>query len=75
MLPEKLAYDLTRRKNSTLQEWFYKKARKSPEKVRAKLLSLLCKELDQDEIDAHFLTLTLEEFLRFAEGAGIQVHG
>ncbi len=54
VLPEKLAYDLTRKKNSALQEWMYRRIRANPAKAKAKLLGLLRKELDDGEVAEHF---------------------
>ncbi len=55
VLPEKLAYDLTRRKNVALQQMIYKRTRTAPQKVKDKLLSLVRKELGPDyDIDTHF---------------------
>ncbi|MGI9643787.1 MAG: flavin-containing monooxygenase [Ilumatobacteraceae bacterium] len=54
VLPDKLAYDLTRKKNSALQEWMYRRVRAKPAKAKAKLLGLLRKELDDDEVAEHF---------------------
>ena len=41
VLPDKLAYDLTRRKNVALQQFFYGRTRKQPEKVKAQLIGLV----------------------------------
>lgn len=55
ILPEKTAYAITRRKNIRLQQYGYKMTRTQPEKMRAKLLALLRKELPADyPIDRDF---------------------
>ena len=41
VLTDKLAYDLTRRKNVALQQFFYGRTRKQPEKVKAQLIGLV----------------------------------
>jgi len=53
-LPTKAAYRLTRRKNSALQEWMYKRIRKDPAKAKEQLLGLVEKELGEDEVAEHF---------------------
>jgi len=45
LLPEKLAYRLVRWKNIRFQQYIYRQTRKSPDKVRQKLLKLARKEL------------------------------
>jgi len=55
VLPEKAAYSLTRTKNVTLQQWFYKQTRTQPAKVKARLLGMVRKELGPDyDVDKHF---------------------
>ena len=54
VLPEKLAYAITRKKNIALGEMFYKQTRTKPEKVKQKLLGLTRKELGDDVVDEHF---------------------
>ncbi len=54
-LPAKLAYRLTRLKNTTMQQIVYKKTRTEPEKVKAQLLGLVRAELGPDyDVDTHF---------------------
>ena len=54
VLPDSLAYTLTREKNRRFTEMIYNRTRTKPEKVREKLLKELGKHLPQDQIDAHF---------------------
>ncbi len=55
VLPEKIAYAITRWKNIRFQQTVYRKTRTHPEKVRKKLLDMLRKELPPDyDIDSHF---------------------
>lgn len=54
VLPDNLAYTLTREKNRRFTEMIYNRTRTKPEKVREKLLKELAKHLPQDQIDAHF---------------------
>jgi monooxygenase len=54
-LPERVAYDLTRWKNTRLQEWLYRTTRTDPDKVKAGLLHMVRKELGRDyDVDTHF---------------------
>lgn len=54
-LPERMAYRLTRLKNTTMQQIIYKKTRTEPEKVKAQLLGLVRAELGPDyDVDTHF---------------------
>ena len=54
-LPERMAYRLTRLKNTTMQQIIYKKTRTEPEKVKAQLLGLVRAELGADyDVDTHF---------------------
>jgi monooxygenase len=55
VLPEKTAYRVTRWKNVTMQQLFYKRSRAQPEKVKAKLLGLVRRELGPEyDVDKHF---------------------
>lgn len=54
VLPNKVAYALTRRKNVRMSGLVYKRSRSSPKKVKAKLLDLLSEELPRDLIEDHF---------------------
>ena len=54
VLPDGLAYDITRWKNATMGEFFYKQTRSRPDKVRDKLLKLVKKELSDDLVAEHF---------------------
>ena len=54
-LPERVAYDLTRRKNTRLQELLYHRTRTAPDKVKALLLKLVRRELGEEyDVDTHF---------------------
>src|SRR3954451_20194185 len=54
VLPDKLAYDLTRRKNVAFQQWFYGNCRKHPEKNKQRLIGLTRKALPGVDVDTHF---------------------
>ena len=55
ILPENLAYSLIRWKNIRFQQFIYRQTRKSPDKVRRKLLKLAQKEVGPDcDFDTHF---------------------
>ena len=54
ILPDKVAYAITRQKNIRLGEMFYKQTRTRPAKVKKKLLDLSRKELDPKIVDEHF---------------------
>ena len=54
VLPDSMAYELTRRKNTGLQQFMYKRMRDKPEQAIEKLLGLLADQLPADQIDAHF---------------------
>ena len=55
ILPEKMAYAITRWKNIRFQQFIYRQTRKAPEKVRNKLLKLARKELGPDcDFDTNF---------------------
>jgi len=53
-LPERWAYAITRFKNTQLQNFFYKRTRTRPEKVKATLLDRVRKELGDEYTDKHF---------------------
>ena len=53
LLPERLAYRITRWKNTRLQHWLYRRTRSAPQKVRQQLLKRVRRELG-DEAMAHF---------------------
>ena len=55
VLPEQVAYGITRWKNARLAETVYNKTRTDPDTVRDKLLHLVRKELGDDyDVDQHF---------------------
>ncbi len=55
VLPNKLAYDLTRRRNVWRGEMIYEKTRSSPDKIKKLLLDGVRKELgDNYDVDTHF---------------------
>jgi cation diffusion facilitator CzcD-associated flavoprotein CzcO len=54
VLPANAAYAVTRWKNTTMQQLIYRQTRTKPEKVRAKLLDMVRKELPAADVDAHF---------------------
>ena len=54
LLPDAVAYRLTRARKRWFTETVYNRTRTHPEKVREKLLEELAKHLPQDQIDAHF---------------------
>jgi len=54
ILPDRVAYGITRWKNATMGEFFYKQTRTKPDKVREKLLKLVTKELGDETTAAHF---------------------
>jgi cation diffusion facilitator CzcD-associated flavoprotein CzcO len=55
LLPEKVAYAITRRKNIFLQQQVYRKTRTEPEKVKAKLVAMVRAELGDDyDVEHHF---------------------
>ncbi|MBX3594683.1 NAD(P)/FAD-dependent oxidoreductase [Sphingomonas sp.] len=53
-LPARLAYRLTRIKNVSLQQLFFRLARKNPEKTRERLLQMVRDELPGHDIETHF---------------------
>ena len=55
VLPEGLAYDITRFKNTTLQQVMYKRMRSQPEKSKEQLLKMVRSEMGDDyDVDTHF---------------------
>ena len=55
ILPAQMAYDIVRWKNVTLGQYFYKKTRSNPGKVRELLLKRLAKLLPADyDLETHF---------------------
>jgi cation diffusion facilitator CzcD-associated flavoprotein CzcO len=55
VLPERWAYELTRRKNVLLQQFFYQRSRTHPAQVKARLLAMVRKELGPDyDVEQHF---------------------
>lgn len=55
VLPERVAYEATRWKNSTLQQFFYGQTRTRPDRVREKLLDGVRDQLPDDyDVDTHF---------------------
>lgn len=55
VLPGKLAYSITRFRNTSMQQFVYKRSRDEPAKVRTFLLDLVRKELGPDyDVDKHF---------------------
>jgi monooxygenase len=54
VLPAGTAYALTRWKNTTMQQLIYRQTRTRPDKVRAKLLDMVRKELPAADVEAHF---------------------
>lgn len=55
VLPERWAYEATRRKNTALQQLVYRQTRVRPEKVKRKLLDGVRKGLGPDyDVDTHF---------------------
>ena len=57
LLPAKLAYSLTRRKNIALQRWIYRQTRRNPERVKRFLLWWTRRKLgpDYDGLQKHFV--------------------
>ncbi len=56
IMPEKLAYAITRWRNINMQRFTYWYARKSPEKMGAKLIDMARKELPASvDVDTHFV--------------------
>lgn len=54
VLPDSTAYGITRWRNATLGEFFYKQTRTKPDKMREKLLKLAKKELGDETVAEHF---------------------
>ncbi|MEZ5295753.1 MAG: NAD(P)/FAD-dependent oxidoreductase [Ilumatobacteraceae bacterium] len=54
VLPDELAYKITRRKNIAMGQFFYKQTRTKPEKVKKQLLDMSRKQLGDDVVDQHF---------------------
>ena len=55
VLPEKVAYDITRFKNISLQQYMYNRMRDKPEESREKLLELVREQLPEGyDIDTNF---------------------
>lgn len=55
LLPEKLAYSIIRWKNISLQQFFYRRARREPEKIKNTLINLVRQELGKDyDVEKHF---------------------
>lgn len=54
VVPDGLAYKLTRWKNITMQSYFYGRTRNAPEKVKSKLLGWTEKELGKEAVEKHF---------------------
>ncbi|MDX1405503.1 MAG: NAD(P)/FAD-dependent oxidoreductase [Woeseiaceae bacterium] len=55
LLPEKIAYAITRWKNIRFQQVVYRRTRTHPDKVKRKLLDMVRKEMGPDyDIDTHF---------------------
>jgi monooxygenase len=55
VLPDTWAYEITRKKNTLLQQFMYKRVRSQPEKAKKKLVGLVRDALGPDyDIDQHF---------------------
>ncbi len=55
VLPEKVAYAITRWKNIELQQWTFRQSRKHPDRVKRRLLKWVRKELGKDyDVETHF---------------------
>jgi cation diffusion facilitator CzcD-associated flavoprotein CzcO len=54
VLPDGLAYALTRKKNVVMQQWLYQRTRTQPAKVKAYLLDKVREELPDVDVDTHF---------------------
>ena len=55
VLPDSLAYRLTRSKNVALQQMIYKRTRAKPAEVKAKLIDMVREQLGPDyDVDTHF---------------------
>ncbi|MGB5511900.1 MAG: NAD(P)/FAD-dependent oxidoreductase [Woeseiaceae bacterium] len=55
LLPEKVAYAITRWKNIEFQQWTFRQSRKHPDRVKRKLLQWVRKEVGKDyDVETHF---------------------
>ena len=54
VLPSKVAYAITRRKNTAFQQMVYRRTRTKPDKVKKYLLDKVRKELPGYDVDTHF---------------------
>ncbi len=54
VLPERLAYTITRKKNATLGQLFYDATRRQPEKVKERLLGMTREALGDEMVEQHF---------------------
>lgn len=55
LLPENWAYAVTRWKNTTMQQWLYRRSRKSPEQLKNYLIGEVRKKVgDTVDVDRHF---------------------
>lgn len=55
VLPENWAYALTRWKNTTMQQWLYRRSRKAPEQLKTYLIGEVRKKVgDEVDVDRHF---------------------
>ncbi|MFZ5747391.1 MAG: flavin-containing monooxygenase [Pseudomonadota bacterium] len=55
LLPARMAYGITRWKNVLVQQFFYRLARKHPDKARARILEMVQQELGPDyDVATHF---------------------
>ena len=54
VLPDDLAYKITRKKNIAMGQFFYKQTRTKPEKVKKQLLDLSRKQIGDDVVEQHF---------------------
>jgi len=55
LLPERWAYAATRWKNTTMQQWLYRRSRKSPEQLKNYLIGEVRKKVgDTVDVDRHF---------------------
>ncbi len=55
VLPDKVAYDITRYKNITLQQFMYKRVRDKPEESSKRLVDMVREQLPTDyDVDTHF---------------------
>ena len=54
VLPEKVAYKITRQKNIRLGHMMYRKTRDKPEEVKEQLLKMVREQLPNYDVDTHF---------------------